>query len=77
MTYTALGEPVINIPALEASIKNATTTPELEAIVKALPKRANGCRTSLQGLLDDAFWYVDLVTPEQQKQCMLNRLAQQ
>ena len=53
---------------LEEQIKNAKSSGELETIIESMPK------TQLRNVLDDAFWYIDLVTLEQQKDFMLKRI---
>jgi hypothetical protein len=56
---------------LKTRIENAASTQELELIVESMPKRENNERSKLSRILDDAFWYIDLTTVEQQKAFML------
>lgn len=60
--------------ALATKIENATSSQELELIVKEMPKQENGHRTELAGVLADTFWYHDLTTLEDQKEFMLRRV---
>jgi len=59
---------------LRSQIENAQTSEELEQIIRSIPKQENGDRTELYRRLDDAFWYIDIETLEQQKAFMLKRL---
>lgn len=53
---------------LEQQIKNAKDSKELQSIIESMPN------TQLKRVLDDAFWYIDIVTVEQQKEFMLKRI---
>jgi cellobiose-specific phosphotransferase system component IIB len=53
---------------LEQQIKNAKDSKELQIVIESMPK------TQLKRVLDDAFWYIELVTVEQQKEFMLKRI---
>jgi cellobiose-specific phosphotransferase system component IIB len=53
---------------LEQQIKNAKDSKELQIVIESMPN------TQLKRVLDDAFWYIDLVTVEQQKEFMLKRI---
>lgn len=59
---------------LKQQIELAKSTQELESVVKSMPKQANGAATSTQRILENAFWYQDLETLEQQKNWMLKRI---
>ena len=53
---------------LEQQIKNSKNSNELEKVIESMPN------TQLKRVLNDAFWYIDLVTVEQQKEFMLKRI---
>jgi hypothetical protein len=53
---------------LKEQIKNAKNSDELQSIIDSMPN------TQLKRVLDDAFWYVDLTTVEQQRNFMLKRI---
>lgn len=59
---------------LKQNIENAKTSNELENIILSIPLQKNGFRTQLYRILDDAFWYVNITTLEQQKEFMLKIL---
>ena len=55
--------------AVENEEKNiAYEIVELEKVIESMPN------TQLKRVLNDAFWYIDLVTVEQQKEFMLKRI---
>lgn len=53
---------------LKEKIENAKNSNELQSIIESMPN------TQLKRVLDDAFWYIDIVTVEQQKEFMLKRI---
>jgi hypothetical protein len=59
---------------LKSKIENSKNESELKSAILSIPKQKNGFRTGLYNLLNDAFWYMDLVTVEQKKQFMLKRI---
>jgi hypothetical protein len=61
---------------LKAKIKQARTSEELEKIILSIPKQDNGERQQIYRILDDAFWYIDIKTLEEQKEFMLRKLTQ-
>ena len=61
---------------LRQEIKRAKTSKELENVILSIPKQDNGERQQIYRILDDAFWYIDIKTLEEQKEFMLKRLEQ-
>ena len=61
---------------LKAKIKHARTSEELENVILSIPKQDNGHRQQIARILDDAFWYIDIKTLEEQKEFMLRKLTQ-
>ena len=61
---------------LKAKIERAKTSEELENVILSIPKQDNGERQQIYRILDDAFWYIDIKTLEEQKEFMLRRLEQ-
>ncbi len=59
---------------LRKQIESAKTTQELESVVKSIPNQENGQPTPTQITLENAFWYHDLESVEQQKTWMLKRI---
>lgn len=61
---------------LKAKIERAKTSDELENVILSIPKQDNGERQQIYRILDDAFWYFNIKTLDQQKEFMLKRLEQ-
>jgi hypothetical protein len=61
---------------LKAKIERAKTSKELENVILSIPKQDNGERQQIYRILDDAFWYIDIKTLEEQKEFMLRKLTQ-
>ena len=61
---------------LRQEIQRAKTSKELENVILSIPKQDNGERQQIYRILDDAFWYIDIKTLEEQKKFMLRRLEQ-
>jgi hypothetical protein len=61
---------------LKEKIQHARTSEELENVILSIPKQDNGERQQIYRILDDAFWYIDIKTLEEQKEFMLRRLEQ-
>ena len=61
---------------LKEKIQHARTSEELENVILSIPKQDNGERQQIYKILDDAFWYIDIKTLEEQKEFMLRRLEQ-
>jgi hypothetical protein len=59
---------------LKTQIESAKTTQELESVVKSIPNQTNGQPTTTQRTLENAFWYHDLESVEQQKDWILKRI---
>ena len=55
-------------------IKHAKSVEELEFIIESIPRQENGHRQQIARILDDSFWYIDIVTLEQHKEFMLKRI---
>lgn len=61
---------------LKEKIQHAKTSEELENVILSIPKQDNGERQQIYKILDDAFWYIDIKTLDEQKKFMLKRLEQ-
>lgn len=59
---------------LRQQIEQAQTVEELEKIINSIPRQENGHRQQIARMLDDAFWYIDIITLEQHKEFMLKRV---
>ena len=59
---------------LRQQIEQAQTVEQLESIINSIPRQENGHKQQIARILDDSFWYVDIVTLEQHKEFMLKRV---
>ena len=59
---------------LKEQIKHAKSVEELVFIIESIPRQENGHRQQIARILDDSFWYMNIVTIEQHKKFMLERL---
>ena len=59
---------------LRQQIKEAQTVEQLESIINSIPRQDNGHKQQIARIIDDSFWYVDIVTLEQHKEFMLKRV---
>ena len=59
---------------LRQQIEQAQTVEQLESIINSIPRQENGHKQQIARMLDDAFWYIDIVTIEQHKEFMLKRV---
>ena len=59
---------------LRQQIEQAQTVEQLESIINSIPRQENGHKQQIARMLDDSFWYVDIVTLEQHKEFMLKRV---
>ena len=63
-----------HMESLREQIKHAKSVEELEFIIESIPRQENGHRQQIARILDDSFWYIDIVTLEQHKEFMLKRI---
>jgi hypothetical protein len=59
---------------LREQIKHAKSVEELVFIIESIPRQENGHRQQIARILDDSFWYIDIITLEQHKEFMLKRI---
>ena len=59
---------------LRQQIEQAQTVEQLESIINSIPRQENGHKQQIARMLDDAFWYIDIVTLEDHKEFMLKRV---
>ena len=59
---------------LRQQIEQAQTVEQLESIINSIPRQENGHKQQIARMLDDAFWYIDIVTIEEHKEFMLKRV---
>ena len=59
---------------LRQQIEQAQTVEQLESIINSIPRQDNGHKQQIARMLDDAFWYIDIVTIEEHKEFMLKRV---
>jgi hypothetical protein len=59
---------------LRQQIEQAQTIEQLGDIINSIPRQENGHKQQIARMLDDAFWYIDIVTLEQHKEFMLKRV---
>lgn len=59
---------------LRQQIEQAQTVKQLGEIINSIPRQDNGHRQQIARILDDAFWYIDIVTLEDHKEFMLKRV---
>lgn len=59
---------------LRQQIEQAQTVEQLESIINSIPRQDNGHKQQIARILDDSFWYVDIVTLEDHKEFMLKRV---
>ena len=59
---------------LRQQIEQAQTVEQLESIIISIPRQENGHKQQIARMLDDAFWYIDIVTIEEHKEFMLKRV---
>lgn len=59
---------------LRQQIEQAQTVEQLESIINSIPRQENGHKQQIARILDDSFWYVDIVTLEDHKEFMLKRV---
>ena len=59
---------------LRQQIEKAQTVEQLESIINSIPRQENGHKQQIARILDDSFWYVDIVTLEDHKEFMLKRV---